>query len=207
MFETITVDPLLADQVEKELLSLKPNWEYLPLTTDFYTRANADIKQMIDEINFKYGPINDTQKFSDPFYNHNNGQFKNKTFIEIRSNPKSRYNVDFPNMAKLLDHLQSTYIPPDYKVVRLMANMQTIRPKWSMNAPHPDFRNQNYITILYYVNTSDGDTYFFNGSECVRRISPVKGTAAMYPSNMFHAGSTPTATETRVVINMCFAPK
>ena len=57
MFETITVDPLLADQVEKELLSLKPNWEYLPLTTDFYTRANADIKQMIDEINLKYGPI------------------------------------------------------------------------------------------------------------------------------------------------------
>jgi hypothetical protein len=110
-------------------------------------------------------------------------------------------------MAKLVDYLQFTYIPKGYIVHRLMANMQTIRPQWSMNAPHPDFHNKDYLTILYYVNNSDGDTYFFEGPECVNRVSPVKGTAALYASCMFHAGSTPVKTETRVVINMCFGPK
>ena len=85
--------------------------------------------------------------------------------------------------------------------------MQTIRPEFSINEVHPDFHNEDYITILYYVNDSDGDTYFFENDECIYRVPPVKGTAVMYPSTTLHAGSTPTKSNTRVVINLCFGPK
>lgn len=206
--EIIKVDEQLADAVEKELYSIKPNWQYMSRTTLYYEKfANDEVKKNIDSIDEKYGPIVDTQRFTYEVFTK--GQYNNgvSSFIEIRANPDSKYNRQFPSMAKLVDYLQFTYIPKGYIVHRLMANMQTIRPHWSMNAPHPDFHNKDYLTILYYVNNSDGDTYFFEGPECVNRVSPVKGTAALYPSCMFHAGSTPVKTETRVVINMCFGPK
>jgi hypothetical protein len=207
--EIIKVDKQLADAVEKELYSVKPDWQYMALTTEYYDRfATDEAKKNIDSINLKYGPIVDTQRFT--FEVFTKGQVFNggaKSFIQIRSDPNSKYNKQFPYMARLVNYLQFTYIPKEYIVHRLMANMQTIRPVWSMNAPHPDFHNKEYLTILYYVNDSDGDTFFFEGSDCVNKVSPVKGTAALYPSCMFHAGSTPTKTETRVVINMCFGPK
>lgn len=208
--ELITVDKQLADAVEKELYSIKPSWQYMALTTMYYEKyASDDVKRDLDLINEKYGPVRDTQRFTYEVFTKGQAAFLQqgiKGFIDIRANPNSKYNKLFPNIAKLVDYLQFKYIPREYVVHRLMANMQTIRPQWSMNAPHPDFHNKDYITILYYVNDSDGDTYFFEGSECVSRAAPVKGTAAMYPSCMFHAGSTPTKTETRVVINMCFGP-
>ncbi|MDC3266521.1 2OG-Fe(II) oxygenase [bacterium] len=206
--ELITVDTELANAVEKELYSIRPNWQYMSITTSYYEDfASEETRRDLDLINEKYGPVIDTQRFTYDIFSKNVIQQQNlKGFIDIRANPNSRYNKLFPSMAKLVDHLQFTYIPKGYVVHRLMTNMQTIRPQWSMNAPHPDFHNKEYITILYYVNDSDGDTYFFEGSECVAKIAPIKGTAAMYPSCMFHAGSTPTKTETRVVINMCFGP-
>jgi hypothetical protein len=206
--ETIKVDKQLADAVEKELYSVIPGWQYMALTTEYYEKVATDeVKKNIDLIDLKYGPILDTQRFTIDIFTKRQIFNGTKSFIQIRSDPNSTYNKQFPNMARLVNYLQFTYIPKGYVVYRLMANMQTIRPKWSMNAPHPDFHNKEYLTILYYVNDSDGDTFFFEGSDCVNRVSPVKGTAALYPSCMFHAGSTPTKTETRVVINMCFGPK
>lgn len=211
MINNISVPDSIADPVNKLLHSIRPNWQYMPLTNDYYNlTSDPVVKQNIDMINQKYGPVIDTQRFTDEFYNDKQQKYKASGingFIDIRSNPKSRYNNHFPDLAKLVDYLQNEYISSDYKVARLMVNMQTIRPTWSMNAPHPDYTDKRYITILYYVNNSDGDTYFFDGSECIHRASPIKGTAAMYPSHVMHAGSTPTKTDTRVVINLCFGPK
>ena len=211
MVKTITVDPELADAVERDLFSLRPNWKYYKNTIDSNHYVFDINKATLDEINRKYGPIEDTQRFTESIFNSQLPSRKDqalpKSFLNIRSDPKSRYNLCFPAMAKLVDHIQGTYIPKNYRVKRLIFNMQTIRPKWSMQHPHPDFFDKDLITILYYVNNSDGDTFFFEGSECVHRSSPIKGTAAMSPSCMWHAGSSPTKTETRVVINMCFGPK
>lgn len=207
MVKTITVDPELADRVERDLLSIRPNWNYYDHTIDPELSVFVTNKTIINEIDRKYGPVIDTHRFTESIFDAHKQKVLQKTFFNIRSDPKSRYNVCFPAMAKLVDHMQETYIPKNYKVNRLMFNMQTIRPKWSMQHPHPDCLNKDYITILYYVNNSDGDTFFFEGSECVHRSSPIKGTAVMSPSCMWHAGSSPTKTETRVVINMCFSPK
>ncbi len=207
MIKTITVDPELADGVERDLFSIRPNWKYYKYSVDSNISLFNKNKDILDEINIKYGPVNDTHRFTEEIFNRYQKKVLQKTFFSIRSDPNSRYNVCFPAMAKLVDHMQETYIPKNYKVNRLMFNMQTIRPEWSMQHPHPDFLDKDFITILYYVNNSDGDTFFFEGSECVHRSSPIKGTAVMTPSCMWHAGSSPTKTETRVVINMCFGPK
>jgi len=206
MFEIITIDPQLADLVEKELHSIRMVWEYAPLTTNYYNldKTTSEERERIDTLTSKYGPVVDTQKFSETIYND---AFHRMPFIAMRQNPNSRYNKVFINTSKLINNIQEKHIPPTHKVSRIICNMQTIRPSWTMNAIHPDSRNKDNITVLYYVNTSDGDTFFFEGTECARRLSPVKGTAAIYPSITFHAGSTPTKTETRVVINMVFTPK
>lgn len=206
----INVDKQLADLINEEWHSIKPSWQYMSFTTDYYSLTkDQSRKDDIDAIRKNYGPVIDTQRFTDELYHSASVKYKNvgiQSFEQIRNNPKSRYNRTFPNTARLINGLQKKLIPPDYEIVRLMANMQLIRPEWSLNAPHPDFHDPRYITILYYVNDSDGDTYFFERGECINRASPIKGSAAVYPSSLMHAGSTPTKTETRVVINMCFAP-
>lgn len=204
MIEIIKVDDQLAEAVNKELHSIKPIWQYVGMTNYFYDVSDPDVRTLLDSINTKYGPVVDTQRFTDEYVNR--FAKPDVRFIDIRTNPNSRYNKYFPNVAKLVDYIQDTYIPKEYAVYRLMTNIQTIRPKWTMNAPHPDTRLDKFITVLYYVNDSDGDTFFFDGDECISRIKPIKGTAAMYPSNTWHAGSTPVEHETRVVINMVFGP-
>jgi len=204
MVDTIRIDPSLADSVEKELLSIKPNWQYVGMTNYFYDVSDSNQRALLDSINTKYGPVVDTQRFTDEYINR--FAKPDVRFIDIRGNPNTRYNKHFPSVAKLVDYIQTTYIPREYAVYRLMTNIQTIRPKWTMNAPHPDTRLDKFITVLYYVNDSDGDTFFFDGDQCIGRMRPIKGTAAMYPSNTWHAGSTPIEHETRVVINMVFGP-
>lgn len=206
MIKTITVDSKLAEAVNKELHSIKPPWQFVRTTNFYYQYASPEQQAMLDNINRKYGPVVDTQRFTDEIFNRFSRP--NARFIDIRTNPNSRYNKNYPNTAKLVNYLQMNYIPENYSVYRLMSNMQTIRPKWLMNAIHPDASEteKNFITILYYVNNSDGDTFFFEGDECISRMKPIKGTAAIYPSKTWHAGSTPIEHETRVVINMVFGP-
>lgn len=203
MVDVISVNDFLADQVEKELYApLKPKWNYYPTTTDFYeVAANEEEKGAIDKLSKEYGPVIDTQRFTYIVYNTSK---ENPSFWPIRNNPQSYFRKTFTYFPVLLDHIQELYIPKNYRIDRCLVNMQTIRPSWSMNAIHPDVRNQEAITVLYYVNNSDGDTYFFDHNTCIKQVPPIKGTAAVYPAATFHAGSTPTKNETRTVINIVF---
>jgi len=214
MFQKIIVNSQLADSVEREISSVKPKWQYTSRTTNYpEITSNEQHKKDIEALKQKFN-VEDTQKFSECIFNstknpqlHRSKSGMPASFIQMRADPNSRYNREFPNTAKLLDHLQSTYIPRNYIVKRFLKNLQTIRPTWALNEIHPDFSNSELITILYYINDSDGDTYFFEGQELAHVVPPVKGTAAMFRSNMLHAGSPPTKHETRLVINFCFGPK
>jgi hypothetical protein len=209
MVDIVQVDSALADGVESEVYSARPMWSYFPETTDFHSeRASPEQKLSIEKHAQNYGPMSDTQRISSVIYQFGYGQ--SVLFANIRNNPNSAYRKLFYHIPNLIDHLQSKYIPSNYIVERFMVNMQMIRPQWSLNNIHPDIREGQVvdpITILYYVNDSDGDTYFFDNDTCIKRVQPVKGTAAIYPSTTMHAGSTPVRTQTRSVINMVFIPK
>jgi hypothetical protein len=78
--------------------------------------------------------------------------------------------------------------------------------------PHVD-TNVPHKAFLYYVNDSDGDTYFFNelwsGSEVTeftksRSISPKKGQALVFDGFQYHASSSPIDSAYRCVINIDF---
>jgi|13_taG_2_1085334.scaffolds.fasta_scaffold58297_2 hypothetical protein len=62
----------------------------------------------------------------------------------------------------------------------------------------------NYMSLLYYVNDSDGDTRFFQDKKIIYQHTPKKGTALLFNSNLEHAGSNPIISNHRMVINFIF---
>lgn len=79
------------------------------------------------------------------------------------------------------------------------------------NVPHKDFEDGKCISIIYYVNESDGDTCVFTEYDKESgklndpiRFEPIMGSAIALKSNMYHASSNPTKYNKRVVINIVF---
>ncbi len=76
------------------------------------------------------------------------------------------------------------------------------------NPPHvdPTFGDKRHdVSMLYYVNNSDGDTWFFKdkfGMEVERRISPKQGRVVIFDAHHYHASSPPKKSSARVVLNV-----
>jgi hypothetical protein len=88
-------------------------------------------------------------------------------------------------------------------------------------APHVDFNTgRPYNTLVYYVDTSDGDTIIFdkifNPAEEIYnpvfakpltelvRITPTKGSGLFFNGHRYHAGNFPIHCSSRIVINFDF---
>lgn len=85
------------------------------------------------------------------------------------------------------------------------------------NVSHVDDPTSGKLSMVYYVNDSDGDTFLFN-EQCSRdtkiteltikqRVTPKKGRAVIFDSNRLHASSNPIITPMRFVINFVFEVK
>jgi hypothetical protein len=89
-------------------------------------------------------------------------------------------------------------------ILRIKANLNTQNPllNASDNA-HQDSKDPRFMTMLYYVNDSDGDTLFFDDSKTniINRVTPKENTAVIFKSNLWHASSAPIENKRRVVIN------
>ena len=108
-------------------------------------------------------------------------------------------------------------------MLKCKINIQTRAPEKSRgkyNFPHTDYfgNKSDSITALYYVNDSDGDTYFFNkfqynedddkidisqykNLKIVKQISPKKGRMVLFNTSQLHSGSHPIDHDKRIVIN------
>ena len=105
-------------------------------------------------------------------------------------------------------------------VERMKANLlvqKSIDPD-RYNTPHIDIPDAGFKSLLYYVKDSDGDTFIFNETfqqttgtkhplTIRKRVSPRKGKAVLFDSNIWHASSNPRETATRVVLNFIFSYK
>lgn len=85
-------------------------------------------------------------------------------------------------------------------IVRMKVNLLTPAGYNRQHPPHVDYTSKNSYTLLYYVNDSDGDTTFYNEfytggvqTQMTKNCSftPTRGTAVIFPSAIFHAGSSP----------------
>lgn len=106
------------------------------------------------------------------------------------------------------------------RISRVKANLYTRRPDFAeghYHKPHLDFYNKDTKegdegeVFLYYVNTSDGDTFFFNEKKIDtekptlnKRVPHIKGTALLFDNKILHASSNPRISEYRVNINFVF---
>ena len=73
----------------------------------------------------------------------------------------------------------------------------------SMEEIHQDHIQNNYMTLLYYVNDSDGDTEFYADDKktLVESITPKTNSAVWFDSKTWHKSSPPVTNKQRVVIN------
>ena len=68
--------------------------------------------------------------------------------------------------------------------------------------PHID-TSYKHIVMLYYVNDSDGDTYFYEKGIVKDKVSPKKNTAVVFDGNTYHASSNPSK-DVRITLNLNF---
>jgi hypothetical protein len=123
------------------------------------------------------------------------------------------FDIVFPMFYFMEDKTGVAVATPE----RMKANLLVQRhiEDGTYNTPHIDIGERGYKSLLYYVKDSDGDTYLFNetfadrkgGLTLRKRVSPRKGKAVLFDSNIWHASSHPRANATRVVLNFVFRVK
>ena len=101
------------------------------------------------------------------------------------------------------------------EVARIKVNLmhrQPCKKKVFFNPPHTDpverylenFPDLFPVVCLYYLNDSDGDTFFFDNYEdlnIIERITPKAGRMVMFDNGIHHSSSPPQKSNARFVIN------
>ena len=83
------------------------------------------------------------------------------------------------------------------------------------NPPHIDAPNDDTISMIFYINNSDGNTRLFDKKAhqgatnltVQKEVEPKAGRLFMFPSNVFHASSNPIQNIDRKVINFVVKPQ
>jgi len=72
-----------------------------------------------------------------------------------------------------------------------------------INNPHID-QQEKHQTILYYLNDSDGDTYFYKKDKKTieKQIPPEQNKAVLFNGLIYHASSKPVKNIYRLVLNI-----
>jgi len=114
--------------------------------------------------------------------------------------------IELLNLPRLIKKYQL----PD-QIIRSQANLFLKRDKLIEPCPHIDFKQVRHYVVLYYVNDCDGDTIFYNLSDCDdhrleemeiwRREPPKKGDFVIFDGRIFHSPTCPTKSECRSTLN------
>ena len=107
-------------------------------------------------------------------------------------------------------------VPEIQHVGRVKFNilLQQENAGYHYNLPHQDDVTDKSISMVYYLDDCDGDTFLFNEfysnpppSKLTvhQRISPKRNRAVLFESNRYHASSNPINSRNRFIINWVFA--
>lgn len=144
--------------------------------------------------NLSYGNTDnyDAAGFSYSFYLHENFNRKEKRTIE---NPEYKYVA--PMLLSAFDAfgLNATIENVFRSRVRLTLN----REKSIAEDRHVDY-NFSHLVLLYYINTTDGNTVLYDGDTIIESIPPKRGRCVLFDGSIVHASSSSTLAP-RLVLN------
>ena len=173
--------------------------------------------------------INDFEKnlcmFPDAPNTLDSPQFTHTSFFSMTDGEKTSPYLPF--MKTMLYFIEKETGLKVQKLLRIKANLITQQadyPDDHYHTPHIDspvytdcdVNCENYVTFLYYVNDSDGDTYLFDqilaskilppdgNFTIAKRQTPKKGTGVLFNGSRYHASSPPRKSKHRMVINYMF---
>ena len=113
----------------------------------------------------------------------------------------------FEQVSKLLSAFEKSLSIKFKSIHRIKANLlpkQILDDGALAETIHADVdeSERKYLTFVYYVIDSDGDTYVYEADGGVKiQASPKKGMAVWFPSHMQHRASPPQEHKRRIVIN------
>lgn len=128
--------------------------------------------------------------------------------------------------VKIVDYILFKFLEgTDYVVnyvERAQANFDTPDKTSSLRTPHTDMtipenvalpKGSKFISLLYYVNTADGNTVLFDKKtniftqldempKVLMEVTPKQGQLFIFDSTYYHCNWTPVDSEYRMVINI-----
>jgi hypothetical protein len=173
------VDQYLADELEKIFLDQYTNWLY-DSSTAGSTSLDTISPNTYETFQFIH-PIMDNGRHDSPY-----------TSLVLRVG-----SIIFSNLGIEVFN---------YRRIKVNQLLKISQHNGKHHPLHIDDAAENIVSLLYYINDSDGPTYFFNNSgECVDKVYPKKNRCVVFSSNLLHASSSPELVNRRLVINFVAA--
>ena len=94
-----------------------------------------------------------------------------------------------------------------YNIFRLRWGMTTTLNKIHRHTPHTDYKYPHKV-ILFYLNDSDGDTYFYDKEhKIIDSVIPKENRAVLFDGSILHSSSKPIEFPRRIVLNINLVDK
>lgn len=113
----------------------------------------------------------------------------------------------FPLVEPIQYHLMISENIDTTRIIKVKANLNIKAAGSDTYAPHTDCKGAtfSYITCIYYVNDSDGDTVLYDKDlNEIHRVTPKQGRLVYFDGNTLHAGHRPVNNELRCILNFNF---
>lgn len=182
----------------------------MKIIDNFLPQAYQDsIEKTMLDVEFPWYLNKDTAPYSE--FNQatttESPQFTHK-FVLNNTVYSGHYNL----IALMPYHLMLTENIDTTNIIRIKANLNipvNDYPHEHHYGAHVDIpKESGYVTCIYYVNDSDGDTIIFNNDGTREAIiQPKKGRLVYFDGSTLHAGCPPKHSNVRCVINFNFKVK
>lgn len=114
-----------------------------------------------------------------------------------------RYIHFFTYLIKLLNERLNLNIKLVHRIKTNFLPVQSYTEADLEKSWHTDTKFDNYYTLIYFVDDSDGDTVI-KTDEGIKSYKPTAGDAILFRSNIEHRATPPTGNNIRRVVNYVF---
>jgi hypothetical protein len=173
---------------------------YMQIIDNFLTNHQwLSIYSALDSGNFPWYLNKDTSYEGDNYRQTTHTFYKNYQVNSSWFNLIEPLIVEFENQTS--HRIQN--------LIRIRSNLlfnRLIDEETKQKVIHQDMVDPNHISLLYYLNDSDGDTIMYQDDKEteIRRVTPKANRAVIFDSRIWHTAELPIKNQTRQVVNCIF---